>query len=53
MDEKRSSATGDDAGWLVLGSPQNRTEWVRGQVTPIYLVWIEITDAGRAALSKL
>jgi hypothetical protein len=34
------------------GLASKRTEWMRGRVTPIYLVWIEITDAGRAALRR-
>ena len=31
------------------GLATKRTEWMKGSVSPIYLVWIKITKAGRAA----
>ena len=34
------------------GLATKRTEWMEGGVSPIYLVWIKIAEAGRAALER-
>jgi hypothetical protein len=40
------------AGLVDAGLATKRTEWMKGGVSPICLVLIEITDAGRAALER-